>query len=394
MDYIYKIKLANGVVKMPKPHGGKLVDRVLKEEERKSALNKAKRLPHIAITAEIAAEVQNIAHGVFSPLEGFLKRDDYQSVLKEGRLSFGLPWTIPIILDISPDRVIKEGQDIVLAYENKPIALMHVEEIYDYNKKELAKKVFGTTDLSHPGVAKVYGMKELLIGGKIDLIEEVNLPFSSYYLKPQKIRRLFEERNWETVVGFQTRNVPHLGHEYVQKMALTFTDGLFINPVVGKKRRGDFKDEVILKTYEALMENYYPKSKVALSILPLEMRYAGPREAIFHAIVRKNFGCTHFIVGRDHAGVGNFYSPYAAQEIFREFPDLDITPLFFTSVFHCRKCGGVVSEKICPHGEGLHVEFSGTRIRELLLRGEKPPEELMRPEVAEIILKWANPFVN
>lgn len=379
---------------MQEPHGRKLVNRVLEGEGRKEALGKAKKLPKISISIETAMEVQNIAHGIFSPLEGFLKREDYQAVLEEGKLLNNLPWTVPIVLDIPRDSVVKEGQDIVLVYENKPIALTHVAEIYNYDKEELAERVFGITDPAHPGVARVYGMKELLVGGEIDLIEEIGLPFSSYYLKPRETRALFEERGWKTVIGFQTRNVPHLGHEYVQKMALTFADGLFLNPVVGKKRRGDFKDEVILETYGALMENYYPKDRVVMSVLPLEMRYAGPREAIFHAIVRKNFGCTHFIVGRDHAGAGNFYLPYAAQEVFRGFPDLGITPLFFTSVFHCRKCGGVVNEKICPHGKEFHVEFSGTRIRKLLLKGEKPSGELMRPELAEIILRWDEPFVS
>jgi sulfate adenylyltransferase len=278
--------------------------------------------------------------------------------------------------------------------EGKPIAILHVEDIYQYDKEEMAQKTFGTTDPKHPGVAKVNSMQELLVGGKIDLISEPQMPFAEHYLKPEETRRLFEANGWQTIVAFQTRNIPHVGHEYLQKTALTFTDGLFINPVIGKKKSGDFKDELILKTYQSLIDNYYPKDRVVMSILPMEMRYAGPREAIFHAIIRKNFGCSHFIVGRDHAGVGNYYSPYAAQEIFREFPDLDITPMFFRSFSHCKKCRSVVNEKTCPHSKEDHIDFSGTRIREMLLKGESPPEELVRPEISKIILSWENPYVD
>lgn len=237
-------------------------------------------------------------------------------------------------------------------------------------------------------------MKQFLLGGKIDLIDEPKIPFAEYYLKPQATRLLFDEKGWRTVVAFQTRNIPHRGHEYLQKTALTFTDGLFINPVIGRKKQGDFKDELILKTYQALMNNYYPKDRVVMSILPMEMRYAGPTEAIFHAIIRKNFGCTHFIVGRDHAGVGNYYPPYAAQEAFKEFPDLGITPIFFRSFFYCKKCLSVVNEKTCPHRNQEHINFSGTRIREMLLRKEVPPKEVMRPEVSKIILGWESPYVD
>jgi sulfate adenylyltransferase len=373
-----------------KPHGGKLINRVVGRDR----LEEAKRLPQIALTKELAKEAQNIAYGVFSPLEGFLTKADYVSVLNERRLTTGVPWTIPIVLDISPDSHLKEGSDVVLVDEGKLIAIMHIEDIYQYDKKELAQKVFNTTDIAHPGVAKVYGMKEFFIGGKIDLIDKPQMPFAEYYLEPKATRLLFEEKGWKTVVAFQTRNIPHVGHEYLQKTALTFTDGLFINPVIGRKKQGDFKDELILKTYQALIYNYYPQDRVFMSILPMEMRYAGPREAIFHAIIRKNFGCTHFIVGRDHAGVGNYYPPYAAQEVFSEFPDLGITPLFFKSFFYCKKCRSVANEKTCPHSNQEHMEFSGTKIREMLFRKEVPPEELVRPEVSRIILGWENPYVD
>ena len=375
-----------------KPHGGKLVNRVAAKG--KDRVEEAKRLPQVALTKELAKELQNIAHGVFSPLEGFLTGADYASVLNKGRLATDIPWTIPIVLDVSPDNGVKAGNDAALVDEGKPVAIMHVEDIYQYDKEELAQKTFGTTDPGHPGVAKVHSMKELLVGGKIDLIDEPQIPFAEYYLKPEATRCLFAERGWETVVAFQTRNIPHVGHEYLQKTALTFTDGLFINPVIGKKKSGDFKDELILQTYQALIDNYYPEDRVFMSILPMEMRYAGPREAIFHAIIRKNFGCTHFIVGRDHAGVGNYYSPYAAQEVFKEFPDLGITPMFFKSFSYCRKCLSVVNEKTCPHGEQERVNFSGTNIRERLLRKEVPPKEIVRPEISKIILEWENPYVE
>jgi sulfate adenylyltransferase len=302
-----------------------------------------------------------------------------------------MPWTIPIICDTDE----KITGDILL--ENKSgllLALFNVEDIYEYDKKEYAQKVYGTIDSTHPGVKKSQSMKKYLAGGKLLLLNEPETLHHKYTLTPMETRVLFKEKKWRTIVGFQTRNVPHLGHEYVQKSALTFVDGLFINPVIGKKKIGDFKDEVILKTYDALINNYYLKDSAVLSIFHTEMRYAGPREAIFHAIVRKNFGCTHFIVGRDHAGVGNFYSPYAAQEIFKEFPDLGIIPLFFKSFYYCQRCESIVNEKICPHDKSDHVNFSGTKIREILEKGDKPSRDLMRPEISEIILQYENPFVE
>jgi sulfate adenylyltransferase len=232
------------------------------------------------------------------------------------------------------------------------------------------------------------------VGGDILLVDKIDSAFPNYHLIPRETRILFKEKGWRTVVGFQTRNVPHIGHEYLQKTSLSFTDGLLINPVIGRKKPGDFKDEVIISTYESLIRNYYLKQRAVLVTLQFEMRYAGPREAILHSIVRKNYGCTHFIVGRDHAGVGSFYPPFAAQEIFDEFPDLGISPLFFRSFFHCNRCNGVANDKTCPHPDDDHVTFSGTKIRDMLNSGENPPEEIMRPEIAEIVLNWENPFVE
>jgi sulfate adenylyltransferase len=382
---------------MIRPHGGKLIGRVLHREEKDKALAKAKKLPSLKLNQESISEVENIAFGVFSPLEGFLGEKDYQSVLNQMRLPNDLPWPIPIVLDVEKEKAdkFKEGQDIILLNEdNQPVAVLHLEEKYGYSKKELAEKVFQTTDAAHPGVAKVEKMKDVLLAGKIDLIQVSPTPFDKYKLEPLETRILFKEKGWRTIVGFQTRNTPHIGHEYVQKTALTFTDGVFVNPVIGRKKKGDFKDEVILASYDELIRNYYLKERAVVAILQMEMRYAGPREAIFHAIIRKNFGCTHIIIGRDHAGVGNYYPPYAAQDIFEEFPDLGIVPLFFKSFYFCKKCNSVVNEKTCPHPPEEHINFSGTKIREMLIEGKIPPPELMRPEVAKIIISYDNPFVE
>ena len=382
---------------MIQPHGGKLVNRVLQGEEKEKALEKAQLLPSLKLNFELVSDVENITSGVFSPLEGFMTQRDYQTVLSHMRLPSDLPWPIPIILDSERGEADKLniGQEVMLINESdQPVAVLYLEEKYEYDKNELAEKVFQTTDTAHPGVAKINNMKDVLLAGKIDLIQESPTLFFKYKLKPRETRVLFKEKGWRTVVGFQTRNTPHIGHEYVQKTALTFTDGIFVNPVIGRKKKGDFKDEVILASYEELIKNYYLKERAVVVILQMEMRYAGPREAIFHAIIRKNFGCTHIIIGRDHAGVGNYYHPYAAQDIFEEFPDLEIVPLFFKSFSFCKKCNSVVNEKTCPHPPSEHINFSGTKIREMLIQGKIPPPELMRPEVAKIILNYDNPFVE
>ena len=384
---------------LPKPHGGKLVNRVLEGEERDKTLQEIRQLPKMELDREQASDLVNIATGVLSPLQGFMGEEDFQAVLYYKRLANGLPWTIPIVLDVTDEEAasLGRGEKAALWYGGRPMGLLEVDGVYNYDREEYARQVFGTLDTAHPGVRKVLGMKERLLAGGIWLLEVPEGPFPQYYLTPRETRVLFEARGWRTVVGFQTRNVPHLGHEYVQKTALTFVDGIFINPVLGRKKPGDFKDEVIIKAYEALLKNYYLKERVVFAVLRTEMRYAGPREAIFHAIVRKNFGCTHFIVGRDHAGVGNFYPPYAAQEIFDEFPDLEITPLFFRAFFYCKKCGGVVNEKICPHSESERINFSGTALRKLL-RGESLPslelDNLIRPEVAAVVAGFRQPFVE
>jgi len=379
------------------PHGGKLTARVLEGERKAEAMAKARFLPSLVISQETISEVENLATGAFSPLEGFMGRRDYRNVLDYMRLANDIPWTIPIVLDVSSSQAdsLREGQEILLvSEEGRPVAIFHLEEKYAFDKEELARKIFSTVDAAHPGVANVLKMREVLLGGPVDLLEMVPTPFDRYRLTPRETRVLFRQKGWKTIVGFQTRNTPHIGHEYVQKTALAFLDGIFVNPVIGRKKKGDFKDEVILAAYEELIKHYYLRERAVMAILPMEMRYAGPREAIFHAIIRKNFGCTHIIIGRDHAGVGTYYPPYAAQDIFEEFPDLGIVPLFFKSFSYCRKCQSVVNEKTCPHPPAEHVEFSGTRIRDLLMKGEVPPPELMRPEVARVIMEFEHPFVE
>jgi sulfate adenylyltransferase len=376
------------------PHGGKLVNRIANNKER--LLTEANDLPSIDVELDKAWDAENIAHGIYSPLEGFMNHEELSSVLEDMRLPSDIPWTMPIVLDADEKAIqhIKKGDDLILRYSGKPIALITAEEIYRLDKKLYAQRVFGTLDSNHPGVSKTLTMKDFLIGGPITLIHETTDPYGKYTLRPAETRVLFREKGWRTIAGFQTRNAPHLGHEYIQKSALVFTDGLFINPVIGPKKRGDFKDEVILAAYEVLVENYYPKNTVVLSILRYEMKYAGPKEAIHHAIIRKNFGCTHFIVGRDHAGVGNYYKPYEAWDIFKEFPDLGITPLFVKEFFYCKKCNGMANDKTCPHTEQHRVKFSGTEIRRMLLNGERPPPELIRPEVTDTILKFEKPFLE
>ena len=374
---------------LPPPHGGRLVDRIIHGKTPNFA-----NLQKLAIDDETFSDCMNIAVGIFSPIEGFLTNDQYRAVINDMRLLNGTPWTIPILLDVKKEDGIKDGSEIALAYNGKPIASMKVEDVYKYDKQELAKKVYGTNDVAHPGVAKTLAMKDFLVGGKISVLDGIQRPYQNYTFMPANTRKIFQEMGWKTVVGFQTRNVPHSGHEGLQKAALNLYDGLFINPVIGKKKKGDFKDDVIIDSYSALIEGYFPKSRAFFGILHWEMRYAGPKEAIMHAIMRKNFGCTHFIIGRDHAGVGNYYHPFAAQEIFKEFPDIVIQPLMFPAFYYCKKCFSVANEKTCPHGKDDHLEFSGTLMRNLINAGQSPPVELIRPEVFEAIKKANDPFIS
>ena len=378
------------------PHGGKLVDRLVPEQDRKRVGEEASELVNIPVSLEARKDFECIAFGLFSPLNGPLNRNDYLSVLENGRLQNGLPWTFPIVMDISNETAskIKEGDDIALSYFGVPFAILHIEDNYPFDKRIHSEKIYKTIDAEHPGVVRTNEMGDHLLGGRIDLFKETQGKIPRYRLKPKETRFLFNEMGWRTVAGFQTRNAPHIGHEYVQKTALAFVDGLFINPLIGRKKKGDFKDEVIIDAYEALISKYYMKNSATLVTLEMEMRYAGPREAICHAIVRKNFGCTHFVVGRDHAGVGNYYGPFEAQDIFANYSDLGITPIFFRNFFYCKKCGGVENDKVCPHGPEDHVNFSGTKMRQLLMKRKRPSKEMMRPEVVDAILRHREPFVS
>lgn len=381
---------------MIEAHGGRLIDRTLSDSERRRILDGFSQLHQIDVTREIAQEIYNIAQGVFSPLEGFLTRTDFESVLQKGRLANNIAWTIPIVFDADDTEIagIKIGDSIGIIYNGTPIAKMDVEDIYTYDKADYAKSVFGTEDVNHPGVQKIQEMKNNLIGGKISLLNDIGNPYPKYTLTPKQTRELFVKKGWKTVVAFQTRNTPHLGHEYVQKTALSLVDGLFINPLIGKKKPGDFTDEVILESYKALMDNYYPETSATMAVLHTEMRYGGPKEAIHHAIMRKNFGCTHFIVGRDHAGVGDYYGPFDAHKIFDEYPDLGIIPVMFRSFFYCKRCNSIANDRVCPHSGDDIVNFAGRKIRAMLENGEVPSSDMMRPEVASTILKYEHPFVE
>jgi sulfate adenylyltransferase len=376
---------------MIRPHGGRLVNRFSKKEYGQDDLS---QMPTVQISNDLVRDIENITVGVFSPLEGFFGENELKSVLDNMRLSDDRPWTMPILFDVSRQTAknFNPGDEVLIKFGEEPLAILHLEEKFNFEKKEIAEKIFGTTDTHHPGVHKTLKLDEFFLSGKIDLINRPLSNFEKFHLSPVETRLLFKEKGWRTVVGFQTRNPPHMGHEYVQKTALTFVDGMFINPVIGRKKTGDFKDEVILRAYEELLKHYYLKERAVMSILQTEMRYAGPREAVFHAIIRKNFGCSHFIVGRDHAGVGNYYDPFDAHDIFEQFPDLGIAPIFFSSFFHCERCGGVSNEKTCPH-EKSRVHYSGTDIRKMIEKRQIPPANCMRPEIAKVILEFENPFV-
>ena len=378
------------------PHGGKLIDRLVPEEDQARYREEAAELFEVSVSLETRKDYESISYGLFSPLEGPLMANDYSSVLANGRLENGVPWTFPIVLDVSAKVAaeISEGDDVMLSQSGEPFSVLHVEDKHLLDKRVHAEKIFNTVEAAHPGVARTMEMGEVLLGGSIDLFEDSPGKFPRYRLKPKETRFLFNEMGWRSVAGFQTRNAPHIGHEYIQKTSLAFVDGLFINPLIGRKKAGDFTDEVIIDSYEALIRHYYLRNSAVMVTLEMEMRYAGPREAIFHAIVRKNYGCTHFVVGRDHAGVGSYYGPYEAQDKFQEYPDLGIAPIFFRSFFYCKKCGGVENDKICPHGEEHHINFSGTKMRGLLMKGERPSSEMMRPEVVDAILKHSEPFVG
>jgi sulfate adenylyltransferase len=375
------------------PHGGKMVNRLLEGDAKKELAGKAGSLPAIALSRRKLCDLEMLAVGAYSPLEGYLTRKDYESVVTSMHLANGLPWSIPITFRVSKEQgaKIKEGSDIALTEEpGRAVAILHVDEKYEYDKTTAAKAVYGTESAEHPGVQALFQRGEVLLGGKVSVLElPSNREFLSYRLAPAETRAAFRERGWRTVVGFQTRNPVHRAHEYIQKCALEIVDGLLLHPLIGETKSDDIPADVRMRCYEVLLEKYYPKDRVLLSVLPAPMRYAGPREAIHHAIVRKNYGCTHFIVGRDHAGVGNFYGTFDAHYIFDQFrPDeLGIKPLFFDHSFYCKACGGMGSVKTCPHDASERIALSGTKVREMLRAGTPPPPEFSRPEVARVLIE-------
>jgi sulfate adenylyltransferase len=379
--------LASGVM----PHGGRLVNRVVYGEEATELRQRAAELPAARLSARQVSDLDLIANGAFSPLDGFLGRADYSRVVAEMHLAGGLPWTIPVTLAVNADDAPVEGQNVALYGPNGALrGVMLVREEYGYDKAREAHEVYRTEDEAHPGVAALYAQGDTLLGGPITVVPYTSetKEHDTYALTPAQTRDAFAARGWRTIVGFQTRNPVHRAHEYIQKCALEIVDGLLLHPLVGETKSDDIPADVRMRCYEALLEHHYPRDRVLLGMLPAAMRYAGPREAIFHALVRKNYGCTHFIVGRDHAGVGSYYGTYDAQRLFDQFaPDaLGIAPLKFENSFYCRRCEGMASEKTCPHGAEDRVALSGTAVRDLLRAGELPPPEFSRPEVARILV--------
>jgi len=378
------------------PHGGVLVNRLLGAKEAAEAAKRAKGLPRVQLARRERCDLELLAVGAFSPLTGFMTRGQFDSVVDEMHLPTGDPWTVPVTLSTGRAQAdgLEEGGEVALhdPESDRVLAILHLEEKYDHDREREAKEVYKTTDAKHPGVALVMGQGEVCLGGKVDVIR---LPphedLKAYRWTPRETREEFDKRGWRRVVAFQTRNPCHRAHEYLQKAALEICDGLLLHPLVGETQKGDIPADVRMRTYEVMFENYYPKQRVVLTVLPASMRYAGPREAILHAIMRKNYGCTHFIVGRDHAGVGDYYGTYDAQRIFDEFDPqaIGITPLMFEHTFWCRKCSEMASYKTCPHGDEAHLLLSGTKVREMLSRGEAPPPEFTRPEVADILIEAA-----
>lgn len=376
------------------PHGGVLMERVLQGELAQAARERAQRLPCIPLNRAQLADLEMLATGAYSPLRGYLGWEDYRRVLQEMRLSNGLVWPIPITLPISTElkEHVRPGGDVALCEGNRPLAILHVNEVYPYDKRVEAQAVYRTTEEAHPGVARLYAQGDWLVAGEVWLFDWPSFhktEFPEFRLSPRETRRLFRERGWRRVVAFQTRNPLHRAHEYIQKVALEIVDGLLLHPLVGETKADDIPARVRMATYQVMLDRYFPNQRVVLAVYPAPMRYAGPREAVLHALTRKNYGCTHFIVGRDHAGVGNYYGTYDAQRIFEEFDpqEIGITPLFFEHAFYCRACQGVVTGKTCPHSDQERLHLSGTQVRAMLARGEPLPPEFTRPEVNQILLE-------
>jgi len=378
-------------MRLIKPHGGNLINREVTGLERERLDDAARAMPALRLGARAISDLEMIAIGAYSPLEGFMDRSDYNSVCAHMRLAGGVAWPMPVVLSITNEQAaaIPQFQDVALYQGDDLLAVLHLADKYGYDKRREAELVYRTTDTAHPGVRALFDQGDWLLGGKISLVNRPHNPaFSAYRRDPAQTRALFQERGWRRVVAFQTRNPIHRAHEYIQKCALEIADGLLLHPLVGETKADDLSADVRMQSYEAILAGYYPAARTILSIMPAAMRYAGPREAVFHALIRKNYGCSHFIVGRDHAGVGNYYGTYDAHRIFDEFEaeELGVTPLFFDHTFYCRSCAAMASSKTCPHESTEHVTLSGTRVREMLSAGQVPPVEFTRPEVARVLI--------
>jgi sulfate adenylyltransferase len=374
------------------PHGGHLVDRQLAGLEREAALERARGLPRVRLSSRSASDLELIGVGGFSPLTGFMGERDYRSVIDQMRLASGCVWPLPVVLPVGREvaSAVREGQEVALeGPDGQLLGLMRVSEWFARDREAEAVGCYGTADLEHPGVRQLSAEGEFCLGGEIWLLNRTATPFLDERLDPAEVRRAIAELGWRRVVGFQTRNPIHRAHEYLIKCALEICDGALIHPLVGETKADDIPAGVRMRAYQALVRSYFPPGRALLAVFPAAMRYAGPREALFHALCRKNYGCTHFIVGRDHAGVGGYYGPYDAQRIFDRFipSEIGITPLCFEDAFYCRHCAGMASRKSCPHGDEVHIRLSGTQVRAMLRAGEVPPPEFSRPEVAAVLVE-------